>query len=328
MTSTTAWASRALIVAINDALDPEIDAVITGHTHLPYNCRLDDPAGNPRIVTSAYSFGRVVSEVNLVLDKKTKDVRRDLSTATNHVVEQAALTPDPAITSIIEKWQPLFDEVGPTPIGTITADINRGGTPPGVDRGVESAAGNLVADAQLWATSANGSEIALMNPGGVRSDLTFAESQTPPEGDGVVTYAEAVTFQPFGNTLITYEMTGAEIVAVLEEQCQPVGSSRPFLHLGVSDGLTYDLSTTIAAGDCTSVTVDNVELNGVPLSPTGAYQVTVNNFLADGGDNFDTLGTISTPRLDGGVDLEALTNYLGTFGPVAPPSTDRVNELP
>ncbi len=316
------------IVAINDALDPEIDAVITGHTHLPYNCRLDDPAGNPRIVTSAYSFGRVVSEVNLVLDKKTKDVRRDLSTATNHVVEQAALTPDPAITSIIEKWQPLFDEVGPTPIGTITADINRGGTPPGVDRGVESAAGNLVADAQLWATSANGSEIALMNPGGVRSDLTFAESQTPPEGDGVVTYAEAVTFQPFGNTLITYEMTGAEIVAVLEEQCQPVGSSRPFLHLGVSDGLTYDLSTTIAAGDCTSVTVDNVELNGVPLSPTGAYQVTVNNFLADGGDNFDTLGTISTPRLDGGVDLEALTNYLGTFGPVAPPSTDRVNELP
>ena len=116
------------IVAINDALDPEIDAMITGHTHLPYNCVLPDAAGRPRIVTSAYSFGRVVSEVDLVLDKKTKDVRRDLSTATNHPVIQADLTPDPALTEIIAKWQPLFDASGNTPVGTITADINRGGT--------------------------------------------------------------------------------------------------------------------------------------------------------------------------------------------------------
>ena len=198
------------IVAINDALDPEIDAMITGHTHLPYNCVLPDAAGRPRIVTSAYSFGRVVSEVNLVLDKQTKDVRRDLSTATNHPVIQADLTPDPALTAIIEKWQPLFDASGNTPVGTITADINRGGTPPGTDRGVESSAGNLVADAQLWATSSNFADVAFMNPGGVRSDLTFAQSGS--EGDGVVTFGEAFTFQPFGNTLVTYEMTGAQII--------------------------------------------------------------------------------------------------------------------
>ncbi len=313
------------IVAINDALDPEIDAIITGHTHLPYNCLLDDPAGDPRIVTSAYSFGRVVTEVNLVLDKKTKEVRRDLSTATNHVVDQASLTPDPDVTKIIEKWQPLVDEAGDTPIGTITADINRGGTIPGTDRGVESAAGNLVADAQLWATSANGADVAFMNPGGVRSDLTFADSAG--EGDGVVTFGEAFTFQPFGNSLVTYEMTGAQIVSVLEEQCQPLGSSRPFLHLGVPDALTYDLATTIVAGDCTSVSISNVVLNGSPLVASSTYNVTVNSFLADGGDNFDTLGTITTPRIDGGNDLQALTNYLGTFSPVAPPSIDRVNEL-
>ena len=119
------------IVAINNALSPAIDVVITGHTHLPYNCKLADPAGKPRIVTSAYSFGRVVTEVNLVLDKRTKDVRRDLSTSTNHIVEQATLTPDPAQTAIIAKWQPLFDESGNTPIGDITADINRGETRPG-----------------------------------------------------------------------------------------------------------------------------------------------------------------------------------------------------
>ncbi len=315
------------IVAINNALDPEIDVLITGHTHLPYNCVLPDADNQPRIVTSAYSYGRVVSEFDLVLDKRTDDVRRDLSKATNHAVIQADLEPDPAMTAIIKKWQPLYDLAGNTPVGTITADINRGGVN-GSDRGVESPAGNLVADAQLWSTSASFADVAFMNPGGVRSDLTYLQSQDPPEGDGVVTYGEAFTFQPFGNTLVTFPMTGAQIISVLEEQCQPLGSSRPFLHLGVSEGFTYDLAKTIVAGDCTSVTVSNVKLNGVDLSPTGTYNVTVNNFLADGGDNFTTFGTITAPRLDGGNDLLALVNYLGTFSPVAPPSTDRVNELP
>ncbi|MEZ5097997.1 MAG: bifunctional metallophosphatase/5'-nucleotidase [Nocardioides sp.] len=313
------------IVAINDALSPAIDAVITGHTHLPYNCSLPDPAGNPRIVTSAYSYGRVVSEVNLVLDKQTRDVRRDLSTAVNHAVIQADLTPDPAMTSIIAKWQPLYDAAGNTPVGTITADINRGGVPPGTDRGVESAAANLVADAQLWATSANGADIAFMNPGGVRSDLTYADSGG--EGDGVVTFGEAFTFQPFGNTLITYDMTGAQILAVLDQQCQPLGSSRPFLQLASSAGFTYDQARTIDNGNCTSIDISNVQLNGAPLDESATYQVTVNNFLADGGDNFTTFGTVTSPRLDGGNDLTALVGYLGAYSPVAPPAIDRVNEL-
>ncbi len=313
------------IVAINDALDPAIDVLITGHTHLPYNCKLDDSAGNPRIVTSAYSYGRVVSEFDLVIDKRTDDVRRDLSVATNHAVVRDELEPDPAITEIIEKWTPLFEVAGNTPVGSVTTDIVRGGTPPGSDRGVESAAGNLVADAQLWSTSASGAQVAFMNPGGVRSDLTFAASGD--EGDGVVTFGEAFTFQPFGNTLLTFPMTGAQIISVLEEQCQPAGSSRPFLHLGVSEGFTYDLAKTVAAGNCTSVTISNVKLNGVALNPTATYNVTVNNFLADGGDNFATFATITAPKLDGGNDLLALINYLGTFSPVAPPSTDRVNEL-
>ena len=313
------------IVAINEALDPEIDVVITGHTHLPYNCLLPDPDGQPRIVTSAYSFGRVVTEINLVIDKGTGDVRRELTTSTNHRVAREELAPDPAVTAVIEKWRPLFDVAGNTPVGTITETINRGGNPPGSDRGVESAAGNLVADAQLWATSANGAQVAFMNPGGVRSDLAYPQSGS--EGDGVVTFGEAFTFQPFGNTLFTFPMTGAQVVSVLQEQCQPVGSSRPFLHLGVSEGFSYDLSATIADGTCNSITVSNVTLNGMPLDLAATYQVTVNNFLADGGDNFGTFGTITAPRLDGGNDLEALVNYLGTFSPVAPPSIDRANEL-
>ncbi|MEA3510987.1 MAG: bifunctional metallophosphatase/5'-nucleotidase [Actinomycetota bacterium] len=315
------------ILAINDALDPAIDVLITGHTHLPYNCSLPDAAGNPRIVTSAYSYGRVVSEFDLVIDKRTNDVRRDLSVATNHVVDQFAITPDPAVTAVIEKWQPLADEADDILLGTITADITRGGDPTGSDRGVESAAGNLVADAQAWSTSSSGAQVAFMNPGGVRSDLTYAASGD--EGDGVVTYGEAFTFQPFGNTVLTFPMTGAQIVSVLEEQCQPAGSSRPFLHLGVSDGFTYDLATTIAAGDCTSVSITNVMFDGAALDTGATYMVTANSFLADGGDNFTTFATIDpATRVDGGNDLEALANYLAAFSPVAPPSTDRVNELP
>lgn len=314
------------IVAINATLDPAIDVLITGHTHLPYNCRINDSAGNPRIVTSAYSFGRIVTEVQLVLDKRTNDVRRDLSTSVNHLVDRTALSPDPAVTAVIEKWMPLYAAAGNTPVGTITADINRGMAANGSeDRGIESSLSNLIADAQLWATSSNGAQIAFMNPGGVRADLTYAQSGT--EGDGVVTFGEAFAVQPFGNTLITYPMTGAQIISVLQQQCQPSFASRPFLHLGVSQGFTYDLGKTITAGTCTSVLIANPKLHGVPLNPAATYMVTVNNFLADGGDNFTTFGTITAPRLEGGNDLLAFINFLGTFSPVAPPSTDRVNEL-
>ena len=268
----------------------------------------------------------MVSEINLVLDKRTHDVRRDLTTSVNHPVLQAELTADPALTAIIDKWAPLAGDAGNTPIGTITESINRGGVPTGSDRGVESPAGNLVADAQLWSTSAAGADVAFMNPGGVRSDLTYLSSAAG-EGDGVVTFGEAFTFQPFNNSLLTFPMTGAQIVSVLEEQCQPAGG-RPILHLGVSDGFTYDLATTIVAGDCASITISNVVINGAALDVGDTYQVTANSFLADGGDNFDTFEDVDPAlRVDGGSDLLALVNYLGTFSPVAPPPTDRVNEI-
>jgi hypothetical protein len=213
------------------------------------------------------------------------------------------------------------------PIGAITASILRGGVPPGSDRGVESAAVNLVADAHRWATLGNGAQIAFMNPGGVRSDLLYPQSAG--EGDGVVTLGEAFTFQPFGNTLVTIPMTGAQIVAALNEQCQPLGSNRPFLHLGVSAGFTYDLSATIAGGVCTAISVSNLALNGVPVDPAAVYRVTVIDFLADGGDGFAAFAAVDPSlRQAGGTDLAALLAYFGAFSPVAPPGTDRVTEIP
>ncbi|HJQ13874.1 MAG TPA: bifunctional metallophosphatase/5'-nucleotidase [Anaerolineales bacterium] len=327
------------IVDINSALDPAIDVVITGHTHLPYNCLLPDPAGNPRMVTSAFSFGRVVSEFNLVIDKRTKDVRRDLSTAVNHPVIQSQLTRDPAITAIINKWKVLSDPLGSQEVGRITGDIKRAFVGSSEDRGSESNAGNLIADAQLWATLVNGAQIAFMNPGGIRSDLNYAKSGNEAV-DGIVTYAEAFTFQPFSNILQTIPMTGAQIIDVLEQQCQPAGVSRPFLHLGVSTGFTYDLTKTFGPVDhdnnpstapvnsCTSISVTNVKLNGADLDPNATYIVTINSFLADGGDNFTVFRQVDPAlRVGGGIDLDALIEYMDQ-GTINPPGTNRVNELP
>jgi 5'-nucleotidase len=316
------------IVEIHDNLDPAIDVLITGHTHQPYNCVLEDPAGQDRRVTSAFSFGRVVSEINLTIDRRTNDVRRDLVTATNHVVEQAALTPDPVQTEILAKWGELAAEVGNQPVGQITDDILRAFVGTSEDRGSESDLGNLIADAQLWATTVNGAQVAFMNPGGLRADLLFASSPAG-EGDGVVTYGEAFNVQPFGNLLTTIPMTGEQIVDVLEEQCQPAGSSRPFLHLGVSEGFTYTLSRTIAGGACTAVSVTDVRLNGVALDPAATYLVTVNNFLVDGGDNFGTFADVPVEeRVGAGIDLDAFVAYIGEEGPLSPPGTDRVDEVP
>lgn len=325
------------IVTIAAGLSAEIDAIVTGHTHQPYTCSIADPDTNLRPVTSAFSYGRVVTEINLELDE-TGEVDRDTFTMLNHEVLQELPTDDPevfksaatdpAVTAIIDRWTPLSDALGLVEVGAITADITRGGDPTGSDRGVESSAGNLVADAQLESTQslAEPAVMAFMNPGGLRSDLPFEKSEDEAD-DGIVTFAEAFSFQPFNNTMFVLPMTGAQIKAVLAEQCQPGDSSRPVLHLGVSDGITYDLDITQQAGVCTAVEITNLKLDGTDVDDATTYNVAVNNFLADGGDNFETFAEVAADdRTPGGQDIDALTDYLAANSPVTPPGTDRVNE--
>ncbi|KAE8764621.1 bifunctional metallophosphatase/5'-nucleotidase [Georgenia thermotolerans] len=312
------------VVDIAKNLDPEIDVLLTGHTHQAYNCSIPDPDGVPRRVTSAASFGRVVSEINLTISRTTGDVRRDTVTATNHVVTQDVARA-PEQTRIIDKWKGLADTVGSSEVGRITADIRRQYEAGGSDnRGAESDLGNMIADSQLRATQANGAQIALMNPGGLRADLLYARSGAETT-DGVVTYAEAFNVQPFGNLLSTIPMTGDQLHRILLQQCQP-----RYLHLGVSAGFTYDVSRQLDGRVCTpgSIEVTNMRLNGVPIDPAATYMVTVNNFLVDGGDGFTVFREIDPAlRVGAGIDLDALNAYLRTQGPIAPPGTDRVNEL-
>jgi 2',3'-cyclic-nucleotide 2'-phosphodiesterase (5'-nucleotidase family) len=304
------------VVDIAKNLSPEIDLVVTGHTHQPYICNIPDPAGRPRMVTSASSFGRVVTETTLTINTRTGDVRRNLTTATNHLVTRT--NPDPVQTEIINRWNAAAAPIADKVVGTISEDI----TAP-EERNAEGPLTNLIADAQLAATSAaadGGAQIAFMNPGGVRADLTV-DQISGGEQPGEVTYGEAFAVQPFGNLLVTMNLTGAQIDRLLEQQAiagRPGG--RDVLILGVSEGFSFAYDPIAPVGQ--RIDPASIKLKGITLDPNASYRIVTNNFLADGGDSF-TVFTEGTNRVGGGDDLAAFTDYLDENSPVAAPK-DRI----
>jgi 5'-nucleotidase len=296
-------AASGPLSAINAAVSTNVDVIISGHTHTQYNCKLPDPAGKLRTVIQSLSFGRLLSVVDLKIDRKTGDVIRDASTARNEIVTRT-VTPDPAVQAIVDEAVTKAAPIANQQVGKITADIVKAPVASG-----ESPLGNLIADSQLAATEQSaGAQIALMNPGGVRADLVFAP-------DGVVTYQDAFTVQPFSNILQTLTYTGAQIDQVLEQQWLP-GLTRI---LQPSSTLHYTQTLANPIGD----RVSNITINGVPVDPAATYRVTVNNFLAAGGDSFTAL-TQGTDVTGGPIDLDAFTAYLTANSPVSPPATDRI----
>lgn len=288
-----------------------VDAVFLAHSHQQYNCVVDDPAGNPRPMIQGLSFGRLLSVVDLQIDRKSHDVLRDRTVAHNEIVTRD-VTPDPKVQAIVDRAVELSAPLANAAIGQITADITRQ-SPTGTG---ESPLGDLITDAQLAATQGNGAQIALTNPGGIRADLVYASSPAG-EGDGVVTYGEAFTVQPFSNIMQTVTMTGAQLHAVLEQQWQPNGVTRI---LQISEGFGYTMDPNAAAGSRVSA----LTLNGEPISPTATYRVSINNFLAAGGDGF-TVFTEATDVTGGPIDLDALVDYFeAASGPIAPPAADRI----
>ncbi|NYV74595.1 bifunctional UDP-sugar hydrolase/5'-nucleotidase [Streptomyces sp. UH6] len=303
------------IVDIAKNVSPKVDALVTGHTHNAYVCDIPDPAGNSRMVTSAASFGRLYTDTTLTYDLATEDIVRTAVDSANHVVSRAQ---DPAgdISTLIKRWRTLSEPVANRPIGYITGDISKTGT--------ESPLGDLIADAQLH--HARGIDpdtaFALMNPGGVRADLTYAASGE--EGDGVVTYGEGFTVQPFSNTVNLADLTGADIVAALQQQVSGGNAAAPKI-LQVSEGLTYTLDMTKTGAD--RVVADSIRIQGQPVDLTATYRVAMNNFLAGGGDNFPALAKGTDPVV-GSDDLTAFADYLtatsSPSSPIVPPAADRI----
>ncbi|MGW7424308.1 bifunctional metallophosphatase/5'-nucleotidase [Streptomyces sp. NPDC054813] len=303
------------IVDIAKNVTPAVDALVTGHTHTAYVCTIDDPSGRPRMVTSAASFGRLYTDTTLTYDRRTGDIVRTAVQSANHVVTRdVAKAPD--MTALIGRWNTLAAPIGNRAIGYVSADVNSTGT--------ESPMGDLIADAQLAYGKKLDPEtdLALMNPGGVRAGLTYAAKGS--EGDGVVTYAEGFTVQPFANTVNLQDFTGAQVIQALKEQVSGGNAAAPKI-LQPSKGLTYTLDLTKTGAD--RVVTDSVKLNGTAIDPAATYRVATNSFLAGGGDGFTTLGQ-GTGDVVGTDDLSALADYLtansSATTPIAPPATDRI----
>ena len=296
------------IVQIAAQLDPEIDSVITGHTHQAYVCQIPDPDGVDRLVTSAASYGRIVTETNLVIDRRNKDVVRDSSSATNHLVARAAVQPDATQSAILAKWNELAGPIKGEVVGSVAEDITGDA---GGNRGIETPMADLVADSILWGTddaNEGAAQISFMNVGGVRGSFIY-NAITNGEAPGEITYEEAYLVAPFGNLLVSMDLTGAQIKTVLEQQYQPVAArgSRPMLALGVSEGFTYEWDASQPQGS--RVVNGTMALNGVPLDLNATYRVSTLNFLADGGDLF-TGFTAGTNVAGGPEDLANLVDFL------------------
>jgi 2',3'-cyclic-nucleotide 2'-phosphodiesterase (5'-nucleotidase family) len=262
------------------------------------------------------SYGRIITETNFKINVRTGDVIRRSEQAVNHIVTRD-VPQNRAVRAIVDKWVGLAAGPGNRVVGSIAEDIKRTS-----NRGVESSLPNLIADAQKAST---GAQVAFMNPGGVRADLLVANSPAG-EAAGQITYREAYNVQPFSNILQTFDMTGAQIDQLLEQQWiagRPGG--RDVLRLGISNGFTYSWSDSAPFGN--KVDPASIKINGVVVSPTATYRVTANNFMADGGDSYTALVN-GAPRTGGKVDLDALIDYMGANPGLTAPPAARSTQLP
>ncbi|WP_327087870.1 bifunctional metallophosphatase/5'-nucleotidase [Nonomuraea sp. NBC_01738] len=298
-------------------VDPEIDMVLSGHSHQAYKCVVKDPAGNDRLYSQGGSFGRVITQVDFQVNKRSRDIMRDTVTADNHVVTRTIKDDD--TDTFLKVWKDRVAPVANKPVGRITADIPTAAAPSG-----ETPLGDLIADGQLAATKTGGNaQVALMNPGGVRMPLTFAGSPAG-EGDGVVTYGEAFSVQPFNNLMQVVTLTGAQLKTVLEQQFVGGPNAQPFQKiLQPSANLTYTYSTGAAWGS----KVSNITIDGAPVTDAQQIRVAANNFLVGGGDAFAAFKD-GTDVWSGPLDIDAFVDHLTKNSPVSPPVTNRITVTP
>ena len=295
------------IKAIVSRLDNAVDLVVSGHTHTGYNCLLPNKVGRSIPVTQASAFGRVLSDINMSIDTSTGDVSG--VTVNNIIVDRgnAAVTPNATIASIVAGYNALVSPLANQVIGTITA-----AAPNSANAAGEMLAGDMIADAQFEATRPaqfGGARLAFMNAGGVRNP-GFVATTFPHD----ITYAEAFTVQPFGNSLVTITLTAQQIKDALEQQFVGCNGQTVQRVMQPSSGFKYTWSASAAAcSKVSEVSLDGVALvsAGVVFSPGTTYRVTINNFLSTGGDGFSVFKD-GTNLLGGAQDIDALVAYLSS----------------
>jgi 5'-nucleotidase len=290
------------IVDIVKKIDKAVDVVISGHTHRAYVCEIDG-----RLVTSGDKYGTLVTAIDLTLDRTTRDVAS--AKADNTIVRIGAFPKDPEQTALLAAYDKVAAPIASRRAGTVTATLSR--TPN--DAG-ESALGDIIADAQLAATrepDKGGAVVAFTNPGGIRTDIVKKD-------DGVVSFEDVFASQPFRNQLVTLTLAGTAIKEMLEQQF--LDPKRPRV-LQVSNGFAYAFDASKPFGE--RVIAERMTLNGARIEPDKAYRVTVNNYLALGGDGFAAIKS-GTASLFGIYDSDALFAYFGANSPLAPTAQDRI----
>ncbi len=317
-------------------VNKNVDAIVSGHTHLTYNCQVDVPEWAGRSVTqrpvvSAGQYGYNLDQLIFTTDEAgaVKKVESNTIALTSKDAAGNWQPNFPAVSAVADIVKAAVDNakvLGAKELGQIAGPFNRAkingtdstGNPALVEnRGGESTLGNLVAEAQRWATQSEttgNAQIAFMNPGGLRADMLGSGSDYP----RVLTYQQAATVQPFANTLVNMKLTGAQIKTVLEQQWQPESASRPFLRLGISKGFTYTYDPGAAAGEH----VTGMWLNGTPIDTAASYSVTVNSFLAAGGDNFSELANGANKKDTGQTDLQGMVDFMGAVAKDTPLPVD------
>ena len=302
--------------SIARGIDSRVSVIISAHTHQPYVCTMSG-----KLVTSAASFGRLITDVDLTIDDRSKTVVG--ATATNRIVTQN-VTPDAQAQAILDKYTQLSAPLANRVIGRITADIRSArDTPSGQNAAGEQPMGDVIADAMLEATKPSdfgGAVAAFMNSGGVRGGLLFNQISGG-EQPGEVTYSEAFTVQPFGNTLVVKTCTGQQLYDVLNQQFNNPATGQNRIMLP-SANVKYQWS------DSAKKVVDgSLTFGGVAVDKATSYRVAMNNFMADGGDGYTVFKSCTSP-LGGAVDLDAFAAYLGKHPNLAPPPLTRITKVP
>jgi 5'-nucleotidase len=304
------------ILPILDKLDPSIDVVASAHTHQPYVCTY-----HGFLLTSAASYGRLVTDIDLEIDRSTGRVLK--KTAVNRIVasegygelkEQPGyplLERDRAIATLVAGYVDAVAPYANRRIGRSATALSSQ-----QDADGQSPAGGMIADADLYATQRAGAQLALLNPGSVRAPGIV------PTDDGGVTYGALFRAEPFGNNLVTMTLTGAELKAVLEQQWLPQRQSAMILQ--VSKGFTYAFDATRPLGS--RVLAETMRLDGVPIRPDASYRVTINSFMESGGDGF-SLFRAGRDKVTGMIDVDAAELYFRERSPVAASTTRRVTNV-
>jgi 5'-nucleotidase len=307
-------------------LDKSIRVIVSGHTHTEYRCVVTTD-GVDRLITSASSFGRILSDITLTVDSVTGELVT--ASAVNMIVENstnpnttARRVEDPTkIDADIAAMAAYFTTAAAPKanrvIGKVSADMSNATTA----ANGEVLLGDVIADTQLEATKTTGKAvIAFMNPGGIRAPGFVVNQISAGEQPGEITYAEAFTVQPFGNSLATKTMTGKQIRELLEQQFAGCRNQLTTRILQVSAGFSYEQSAGAATCDAK---IGKITLDGKDIDPAADYRVTMNSFLATGGDGF-TVFNDGKDTVGGDLDIDALTAYFALKGTLNPGPGNRI----